>query len=194
MKVVIQRVNKSSVEINNRIKSEIQKGLLVLIGIGLDDDKKDAEWLANKVLNLRVFNDSEGIMNKSVMDINGELLLISQFTLLALTKKGNRPSYIKSANHQIAIPLYEHFIKTCKDQIDDKVKTGTFGADMKVSLVNDGPVTIIIDSKNKEQYYITITSSSSSISNLLNTESLILLAKFIISFPDALPRLINTKG
>ena len=145
MKVVIQRVNKSSVEINNRIKSEIQKGLLVLIGIGLDDDKKDAEWLANKVLNIRVFNDSEGIMNKSVMDINGELLLISQFTLL-----GNRPSYIKSANHQIAIPLYEHFIKTCKDQIDGRVKTGTFGADMKVSLVNDGPVTIIIDSKNKE--------------------------------------------
>ena len=194
MKVVIQRVNKSSVEINNKIKSEIQKGLLVLIGIGLDDDKKDAEWLANKVLNLRIFNDSEGVMNKSVLDINGELLLISQFTLLALTKKGNRPSYIKSANHQIAIPLYEHFIKTCKDQIDDKVKTGTFGADMKVSLINDGPVTIIIDSKNKESYYITITSSSSSISNSLNTESLILLAKFIISFPDALPRLINTKG
>ena len=150
MKVVIQRVNKSSVEINNKIKSEIQKGLLVLIGIGLDDDKKDAEWLANKVLNLRIFNDSEGVMNKSVLDINGELLLISQFTLLALTKKGNRPSYTKSANHQIAIPLYEHFIKTCKDQIDDKVKTGTFGADMKVSLINDGPVTIIIDSKNKE--------------------------------------------
>ena len=95
MKVVIQRVNKSSVEINNKIKSEIQKGLLVLIGIGLDDDKKDAEWLANKVLNLRIFNDSEGVMNKSVLDINGELLLISQFTLLALTKKGNRPSYIK---------------------------------------------------------------------------------------------------
>ena len=148
MKVVIQRVNKSSVEINNRIKSEIQKGLLVLIGIGLDDDKKDAEWLANKVLNLRVFNDSEGIMNKSVMDVNGELLLISQFTLLALTKKGNRPSYIKSANHQIAIPLYEHFIKTCKDQINGRVKTGTFGADMKVSLVNDGPITIWLDNKD----------------------------------------------
>ena len=104
MKVVIQRVNKSSVEINNKIKSEIQKGLLVLIGIGLDDNKQDVEWLVNKVLNLRVFNDSEGVMNKSLLDINGELLLISQFTLLALTKKGNRPSYIKSASHQIAIP------------------------------------------------------------------------------------------
>ena len=150
MKVVIQRVNKSSVEINNNIKSEIQKGLLVLIGIGLDDNKQDVEWLVNKVLNLRVFNDSEGVMNKSLLDINGELLLISQFTLLASTKKGNRPSYIKSADHHIAIPLYEYFIKTCKDQIDDKVKTGTFGADMKVSLVNDGPVTIVIDSKSKE--------------------------------------------
>ena len=150
MKLVIQRVNKSSVEINNKIKSEIKKGLLVFIGIGLDDDKQDVEWLVNKVLNLRVFNDSEGVMNKSLLDINGELILISQFTLLALTKKGNRPSYINSANHQIAIPLYEHFIKTCKNQIDDRVKTGAFGADMKVSLVNDGPVTIIIDSKNKE--------------------------------------------
>lgn len=150
MKVVIQRVSKSSVEINNKIKSEIQKGLLVLIGIGLDDDNQDVEWIVNKVLNLRVFNDSEGVMNKSLLDINGELILISQFTLLALTKKGNRPSYIKSANHQTAIPLYEYFIKTCKDQIDDKVKTGSFGADMKVSLINDGPVTIIIDSKNKE--------------------------------------------
>jgi len=150
MKVVIQRVSKSSVEINNKIKSEIQKGLLVFIGIGLDDNKQDVEWIVNKVLNLRVFNDSKGVMNKSLLDINGELILISQFTLLALTKKGNRPSYIKSANHQTAIPLYEYFIKTCKDQIDDKVKTGSFGADMKVSLINDGPVTIIIDSKNKE--------------------------------------------
>ncbi|MDA0330542.1 MAG: D-aminoacyl-tRNA deacylase [Bacteroidetes bacterium] len=150
MKVVIQRVSKSSVEISNKIKSEIQKGLLVFIGIGLDDNKQDVEWIVNKVLNLRVFNDSEGVMNKSLLDINGELILISQFTLLALTKKGNRPSYIKSANHQTAIPLYEYFIKTCKDQIDDKVKTGSFGADMKVSLINDGPVTIIIDSKNKE--------------------------------------------
>ena len=150
MKVVIQRVNKSSVEINNKIKSEIQKGLLVLIGIGLDDNKQDVEWLVNKVLNLRVFNDSEGVMNKSLLDMNGELLLISQFTLLALTKKGNRPSYIKSASHEIAIPLYNYFIELLESKLSKRIKTGIFGADMKVRLINDGPVTIIIDSKNKE--------------------------------------------
>ena len=150
MKLVIQRVNKSSVEINNKIKSEIKKGLLVFIGIGLDDDKQDVEWLVNKVLNLRVFNDSEGVMNKSLLDINGELILISQFTLLALTKKGNRPSYIESASHEIAIPLYNYFIELLQSEIKSRIKTGTFGADMRVSLINDGPVTIIIDSKNKE--------------------------------------------
>ena len=149
MKVVIQRVNKSSVEINNKIKSEIQKGLLVLIGIGLDDDKKDAEWLANKVLNLRIFNDSEGVMNKSVLDINGELLLISQFTLLALTKKGNRPSYIKAAKSEYAINIYNDFLKEISKKLNKTPKAGVFGADMLVKIENDGPVTIFMDSKNK---------------------------------------------
>jgi len=150
MKVVIQRVKESSVEIDNKIKAEIGKGLLILIGISQDDSKTDAEWLVNKVLNIRIFNDSDGIMNKSVVDIQGEILIISQFTLMALTKKGNRPSYIKSASHEIAIPLYDYFIDLLKSKIKYGIKSGVFGADMKVNLINDGPVTIIIDSKNKE--------------------------------------------
>ena len=150
MKLVIQRVKESSVEIDNKIKAEIGKGLLVLIGISQKDNKLDVEWLVNKVLNIRIFNDSDGIMNKSIIDIKGEILIISQFTLMALTKKGNRPSYIKSASHEIAIPLYNYFIKLLESKLNNKIKTGIFGADMKVRLINDGPVTIIIDSKNKE--------------------------------------------
>lgn len=150
MKVVIQRVKESSVEIDNKIKAEIGKGLLVLIGISQKDNKLDVEWLVNKVLNIRIFNDSDGIMNKSIIDIKGEILIISQFTLMALTKKGNRPSYIKSASHEIAIPLYNYFIELLESKLNNKIKTGIFGADMKVRLINDGPVTIIIDSKNKE--------------------------------------------
>ncbi len=150
MKVVIQRVKESSVEIDNKIKAEIGKGLLVLIGISQEDKKLDVEWLVNKVLNIRIFNDSDRIMNKSIIDIKGEILIISQFTLMALTKKGNRPSYIKSASHQIAIPLYNYFIELLESKLNNKIKTGIFGADMKVRLINDGPVTIIIDSKNRE--------------------------------------------
>ena len=150
MKVVIQRVKESSVEIDNKIKAEIGKGLLVLIGISQEDNKLDVEWLVNKVLNIRIFNDSDEIMNKSIIDIKGEILIISQFTLMALTKKGNRPSYIKSASHEIAIPLYNYFIELLESKIKKGVKAGIFGAHMKVSLLNDGPVTIIIDSKNKE--------------------------------------------
>ena len=150
MKVVIQRVKESSVEIDNKIKAEIGKGLLVLIGISQKDNKLDVEWLVNKVLNIRILNDSDGIMNKSIIDIKAEILIISQFTLMALTKKGNRPSYIKSASHEIAIPLYNYFIKLLESKLNNKIKTGIFGADMKVRLINDGPVTIIIDSKNKE--------------------------------------------
>ena len=150
MKLVIQRVKESSVEIDNKIKAEIGKGLLVLIGISQDDNKFDVEWLANKVLNIRIFNDLDGVMNKSIIDIKGEILIISQFTLMALTKKGNRPSYIKSASHEIAIPLYNYFIELLESKLNKRIKTGIFGADMKVRLINDGPVTIIIDSKNKE--------------------------------------------
>mgnify|MGYP001250146445 FL=1 len=150
MRVVIQRVKNSSVEIDNKLKSEIGRGLLVLVGICENDNKIDVEWLVNKILNLRIFNDKEGIMNNSVIDIKGEVMIVSQFTLMALTKKGNRPSYIKSASHKIAIPLYDFFIKMFEEKINNRVKSGIFGADMKVSLVNDGPVTIIIDSKNKE--------------------------------------------
>ena len=150
MRVVILRVKNSSVEIDNKLKSEIGIGLLVLVGICENDNKIDVEWLVNKILNLRIFNDKEGIMNNSVIDIKGEVMIVSQFTLMALTKKGNRPSYIKSASHKIAIPLYDFFIKMFEEKINNRVKSGIFGADMKVSLVNDGPVTIIIDSKNKE--------------------------------------------
>ena len=150
MKLVIQRVKESSVEIDNKIKAEIERGFLVLIGISKEDNKSDVEWLVNKVLNIRIFDDSDGVMNKSIIDIKGEILIISQFTLMALTKKGNRPSYINSASHEIAIPLYNYFIELLQSKIINRIKTGIFGANMKVSLINDGPVTIIIDSKNKE--------------------------------------------
>ena len=150
MKVVIQRVKSSSVQIDQKIKSEIEMGLLVFVGICDEDTKSDVEWLVNKILNLRIFNDKQGVMNESLIDVNGEILIISQFTLMALTKKGNRPSYIRSASHKIAIPLYEHFVEMFKATINDNVKTGVFGADMEIKLVNDGPVTILIDTKNKE--------------------------------------------
>jgi D-tyrosyl-tRNA(Tyr) deacylase len=150
MRVLIQRVNEASVEIDNQIKSAIHSGLLVLVGIEEADTIEDSEWLAGKVIGLRIFDDENGVMNRSVTDVAGELLVVSQFTLHAMTKKGNRPSYIRAAKHEIAIPLYEHFCKSLTQKLGKEVKTGTFAADMKVALVNNGPVTIWIDSKNKE--------------------------------------------
>ena len=150
MRVIIQRVNEASVEIEGNIKSKIKKGLLLLVGIENDDTLDDLEFLSKKVINLRIFDDENGIMNKSVLDINGDIMVVSQFTLHASTKKGNRPSYISAAKPDIAIPLYEDFCKALSDKLSKDVKTGEFGADMKVSLLNDGPVTIFIDSKNKE--------------------------------------------
>lgn len=150
MRVVIQRVNQASVEIDNIVKSVIGKGLLILVGIEEADTAEDSEWLSGKVVGLRIFDDENGVMNRSITDIDGEVLVVSQFTLHAMTKKGNRPSYIKAAKHEIAIPLYENFCKSLTQKLDKEVKTGTFAADMKVSLVNNGPVTIWIDSKNKE--------------------------------------------
>lgn len=150
MRLVIQRVSEASVTIDGAIKATIRKGLLVLIGIEEADETQDAEWLAGKVAGLRIFDDENGVMNKSVVEINGEILVISQFTLHAQTRKGNRPSYIKAAKHEKAIPLYEYFCKALSKNATTEVKTGTFAADMKVALVNDGPVTIWIDSKNKE--------------------------------------------
>lgn len=150
MRVVIQRVKKASVTIDKQIKSEINNGLLVLIGIEDSDNGKDIEWLCNKIINLRIFDDKSGVMNLSLNDINGEILVVSQFTLHASTKKGNRPSYIKASKPDIAIPLYEQFCDTLNKIQPNPVKTGTFGADMEVNLINSGPVTIIIDSKTKE--------------------------------------------
>ncbi|HNG04937.1 MAG TPA: D-aminoacyl-tRNA deacylase, partial [Saprospiraceae bacterium] len=143
MRAVIQRVNKASVEVDNTIIGKIDEGLLVLIGIENEDSKQDAEWLASKIVKMRVFADNTGLMNLDITDINGELLVISQFTLFASTKKGNRPSFINSAKPDIAIPLYNYFLQFIKNQLNIPVKSGIFGADMKVSLVNNGPVTII---------------------------------------------------
>ena len=150
MRAIIQRVSKASVEIEGDIKSLIGKGLLVLAGIEDADTTDDVEWLSSKIVNLRIFNDAEGIMNLSVKDIEGEILLVSQFTLHASTKKGNRPSYIKASKPEIAVPLYEKFIERLEFALIKSVQTGVFGSDMKVSLVNDGPVTISIDTKNRE--------------------------------------------
>lgn len=150
MKVVIQRVSEASVTINGKIKSQISKGLLVLLGITHADTIDDTKLLIKKLLGLRIFNDEQGVMNLSVEDISGEILLISQFTLHALTKKGNRPSYIHAARPEVAIKIYEDFISELKNTTHLPILTGEFGADMKVSLLNDGPVTIIIDSKNME--------------------------------------------
>jgi D-aminoacyl-tRNA deacylase len=150
LKAVIQRVSNSSVIIDNKIVAEIQKGLLILIGIEEADSNEDIVWLTSKIANLRIFSDENEVMNLSLKDIDGDVIIVSQFTLHALTKKGNRPSYIKAAKPEIAVPLYKNFITQMELEIAKKVQTGQFGADMKVSLINDGPVTIIIDTKNKE--------------------------------------------
>jgi D-tyrosyl-tRNA(Tyr) deacylase len=150
MRVVIQRVSEASVKVNNEIVGAIQKGLLVLLGIEDADTDEDIIWLSNKIVNLRIFDNEEGAMNKSVMDVDGNILLVSQFTLHASTKKGNRPSYIKASKTDFAIPMYEKMIAQLEKDIHKKIATGIFGADMKVSLLNDGPVTITIDTKNKE--------------------------------------------
>ncbi|MBV2196314.1 MAG: D-tyrosyl-tRNA(Tyr) deacylase [Flavobacterium sp.] len=150
MKAVIQRVSESSVTINNEIVAQIQKGLLVLVGIEDADNQEDINWLTSKIANLRIFPDENEVMNLSLKDIDGEIIVVSQFTLHAATKKGNRPSYIKASKPEIAIPLYESFVNQMEIELGKKIQTGQFGADMKVSLVNDGPVTIIIDTKNKE--------------------------------------------
>lgn len=150
MRIVIQRVSEASVSIKGTMKSAIQQGFLILLGIGEDDSEDDIEWLVKKVVNLRVFDDEQGVMNKSILDINGEILVVSQFTLMASYKKGNRPSYIHAAKHEISIPLYQLFCKRLSAQLGKEVGTGEFGADMQVKLVNDGPVTICMDTKNKE--------------------------------------------
>jgi D-aminoacyl-tRNA deacylase len=150
LKTIIQRVSSASVTVSNKIVGEIQLGLLVFIGIEALDNQEDINWLSQKIVNLRIFNDANHVMNLSVKDVRGEILIVSQFTLHALTKKGNRPSYIKAAPPEIAIPLYENFIQKTKTELGKNIQTGIFGADMKVLIANDGPVTIIIDSKNKE--------------------------------------------
>jgi D-tyrosyl-tRNA(Tyr) deacylase len=150
MRAVIQRVSKASVTIEHKVKSTIEDGLLVLLGIEDADSTEDIEWLCGKITRLRIFDDENGVMNKSVVDVNGDVLVVSQFTLHASTKKGNRPSYIKAAGPETAIPLYEKFIDTLELQTGKKVATGEFGAMMDVLLVNNGPVTILIDTKNRE--------------------------------------------
>lgn len=150
MRIVIQRVSEASVTIDQQVAGEIQTGLLVLLGIEDADSQEDIDWLVKKLVNLRIFPDENGVMNTSVKDVDGDVLLISQFTLHASTKKGNRPSYIKAARPEIAIPMYEAFIKSLETSLGKPIQTGEFGADMKVRLLNDGPVTIGIDSKNRE--------------------------------------------
>lgn len=150
MRAVIQRVSSASVTIDRKIKSSIGPGLMILLGIGHEDGQEDIDWLIKKIAGLRIFNDDAGIMNRSVVDVGGEVLVVSQFTLMASTKKGNRPSYIGAAGHELAIPLYEQFCAALSTAIGLPVGTGEFGADMKVALVNDGPVTICMDTKNRE--------------------------------------------
>jgi D-tyrosyl-tRNA(Tyr) deacylase len=150
MRVVIQRVSEASVTVDENITGQISIGLLVLLGIEDADTIDDIEWLSNKIINLRIFNDEHNVMNKSVIEVNGDILLVSQFTLHASTKKGNRPSYIKASKADVAIPIYEKMIAQLEKELNKKIQTGIFGADMKVRLLNDGPVTIVIDSKNKE--------------------------------------------
>lgn len=150
MRAVIQRVSKASVTVEGKEISKIDEGLLVLLGIEDTDGKEDIEWLSRKIVNLRIFNDLGGVMNRSLLDIDGTALVVSQFTLHASTKKGNRPSYIKAAKPDISIPLYEKFVQQLEMDLNKKVGTGIFGADMKVDLLNDGPVTIVIDTKNRE--------------------------------------------
>jgi len=150
MKAVIQRVSSASVSIENKVVSQIDQGLLVLLGITSTDDHEAIQWLSKKIVNLRIFNDESGVMNKSVIEVGGDLIIVSQFTLMASTKKGNRPSYIKAANADIAVPIYEEFIAKTEALLNKKVGTGIFGADMNINLLNDGPVTIIIDTENKQ--------------------------------------------
>lgn len=150
MKVVIQRVSKASVTVDEKITANIQKGLLVLIGIEDADTQEDIDWLVGKIIKMRIFGDQNDVMNCSVQDIDGDIIVVSQFTLHASTKKGNRPSYIKASKPEFAIPMYENFVKALEKEFQKKVQTGIFGADMKVSLLNDGPVTIVMDSRNRE--------------------------------------------
>lgn len=150
MRAVIQRVKHASVTIEGRIKSKIQQGYLILLGIEEADNKEDLEWLTRKIVGLRVFDDENGIMNKNIQDVDGDITVVSQFTLMASYKKGNRPSYIRAAGHDIAIPLYKQFCSQLSKELGKPVQTGEFGADMKVELLNDGPVTICMDTKNKE--------------------------------------------
>ncbi|WP_315581593.1 D-aminoacyl-tRNA deacylase [Prevotella jejuni] len=150
MRTVIQRVTQASVTIGEQVKSSIGTGLLILLGIGKDDTEEDINWLVKKIIGLRIFDDEMGVMNRSIMDISGEILIVSQFTLMASYKKGNRPSWIHAAPHEISIPLYNHFCDALSKAMDKPIGTGEFGADMKVELLNDGPVTICMDTKNKE--------------------------------------------
>lgn len=150
MRTVLQRVSNASVTVDDKVISSIGKGLLVLLGIEDADTQEDIDWLTNKILNLRIFNDENDVMNRSVQDVDGDIIVVSQFTLHALTKKGNRPSYIKAAKPDIAVPMYEKFVQVLEQKLGKKVGTGIFGADMKVELLNDGPVTITMDTKNKE--------------------------------------------
>ena len=150
MRVIVQRVSEASVSVDHQVVGSIKQGFLILLGIGTDDTEADADWLLQKIVGLRIFNDTEGVMNRSLIDVDGEVLLISQFTLMAATKKGNRPSYIKAARPEQALPLYEYCIDKLEYLLGQKIASGIFGADMKVHLVNDGPVTIPIDSKNRE--------------------------------------------
>ena len=150
MRIVIQRVSHASVTIEGNVKSAIQKGYLILLGICEEDTSEDVEWLVRQVIGLRVFDDENGVMNRSIMDVDGEILLISQFTLFASYKKGNRPSWLRAAKHEVSIPLYDEFCTKLSEALGKKIGTGEFGADMKVELLNDGPVTICMDTKNKE--------------------------------------------
>ena len=150
MKVVIQRVSAASVTIDNKIVAQIEQGLLVLVGIEDADNQEDINWLVSKIINLRIFNDESGTMNLSVKDIDGNIIVVSQFTLQASSKKGNRPSYIKASKPEIAIPIYENFLQKMRFEFGKTVQSGIFGADMQVSLINDGPVTIVIDSKDRQ--------------------------------------------
>ena len=150
MRIVIQRVSHASVTINQQVKSSIGMGFLILLGIGKDDTEEDINWLVKKIIGLRIFDDEMGVMNRSIMDINGEILVVSQFTLMASYKKGNRPSWIHAAPHELSIPLYNRFCDALSEAMGKPVDTGEFGADMKVELLNDGPVTICMDTKNKE--------------------------------------------
>lgn len=150
MKVVLQRVSQASVTVDSKIVADIKKGLLVLVGIEDADTQEDIDWLVGKIIKIRIFGDENDVMNCSVQDVDGDIIVVSQFTLHASTKKGNRPSYIKASKPELAIPMYENFVKSLEKEFNKKVQTGIFGADMKVNLLNDGPVTICIDSKNKE--------------------------------------------